>query len=89
MERGGGTLKVETLQRNGQAVIRVIDTGSGISPEHLTHIFDPYFTTKAHGVGLGLANVHKFIEAHGGEIEVESTLGDGTNFTIRLPIEGL
>jgi two-component system sensor histidine kinase HydH len=84
----GGTLKVEAFQKNGCAVLRVSDTGSGIPPDHLTHIFDPYFTTKAQGVGLGLANVHKFIEAHGGEIQVESTPGEGTSFIIHLPLNG-
>ncbi|MFP5213529.1 MAG: ATP-binding protein [Acidobacteriota bacterium] len=82
----GGTLKVEAFREDGRAVLNVTDTGHGIPSEHLPHIFDPYFTTKPSGVGLGLANVHKFVEAHGGEIEVASNPGQGTTFTIRLPL---
>jgi two-component system sensor histidine kinase HydH len=81
----GGTLDIEALEGSGEVILTVSDSGSGISPEHLPHVFDPYFTTKPQGVGLGLANVHKFVEAHNGEIEVESTAGKGTTFTIRLP----
>jgi two-component system sensor histidine kinase HydH len=81
----GGTLEIEASEKSGEVVLTVSDSGSGISPEHLPHVFDPYFTTKPQGVGLGLANVHKFVEAHNGEIEVESTAGKGTTFTIRLP----
>ncbi|MHC1726707.1 MAG: ATP-binding protein [Syntrophobacteraceae bacterium] len=80
----GGTLGVRTFQENGDTIIVVSDSGTGISAEHLPHVFDPYFTTKPQGVGLGLANVHKFVEAHGGEIEVQSIPAKGTQFTIRL-----
>ena len=85
MERGG-LLRVEALRLDGAAVFKVSDSGSGILPEHLSHIFDPYFTTKAKGVGLGLANVYKLVDAHGGDIEVESVVGSGTTFTLRLPL---
>jgi two-component system sensor histidine kinase HydH len=85
---GGGVLKVEGLQRGPQTLVRVSDSGPGISSEDLPHIFDPYFTTKPNGVGLGLANVHKLVEAHGGKIEVESPPGHGTTFTISLPARG-
>ncbi len=81
----GGVLKVDAAEEAGEVVLTVSDSGTGISAEHLPHIFDPYFTTKPQGVGLGLANVHKFVEAHEGEIEVESTPGLGTTFSIRLP----
>lgn len=71
----------------------VRDSGTGISPEKLPRIFDPYFTTKAGpdetgkgGTGLGLASCRQIIEAHRGRIRVESTLGKGTQFTIKLPI---
>jgi two-component system sensor histidine kinase HydH len=57
----------------------------GILPEDLPHIFDPYFTTKPRGVGLGLANVHKLVETHNGDIDVVSSPANGTTFTIRLP----
>lgn len=83
---GGGALRVSVCRQGNQVVWTVSDTGSGIPPEHLAHVFDPYFTTKPGGVGLGLANVHKLVEAHGGEIHVTSTPGKGTAFRIVLPI---
>lgn len=85
MDRGG-TLRIAVSHQGNQVIWTVSDTGSGISPEHLPHVFDPYFTTKPGGVGLGLANVHKFVEAHGGDIRVSSTLEKGTVFRIVLPI---
>jgi two-component system sensor histidine kinase HydH len=81
----GGTIRIDALRKGHWTLFSVVDSGKGISPEDLPHVFDPYFTTKPSGVGLGLANVHKFIEAHGGEIEVESSPGKGARFTIRLP----
>lgn len=83
---GGGILRVDASLRNGHIEIRVSDTGRGIAPEHLPHIFDPYFTTKPKGVGLGLANVHKLVEAHGGTIEAESTVMKGTSITLHFPV---
>ena len=85
--KNGGSLNVWLLkneEKNG-IEIRVRDTGAGISPEDLAHIFDPYFTTKASGTGLGLAIVHNIIEAHKGEIKVNSMLEQGTTITILLP----
>lgn len=82
---GGGAIKIEARRGETQTVFRISDSGPGIRTEHIPHIFDPYFTTKPNGVGLGLANVHKLVEAHGGEIAVESHPGCGTAFTIRIP----
>ena len=85
--KNGGSLNVWLLkneEKNG-IEIRVRDTGTGISPEDLAHIFDPYFTKKASGTGLGLAIVHNIIEAHKGEIKVNSMLEQGTTITILLP----
>ena len=85
--KNGGDLNVWLLkneEKNG-IEIRIQDTGTGISQEDLTHIFDPYFTTKASGTGLGLAIVHNIIEAHGGEIKVDSLLEQGTIITLFLP----
>lgn len=65
--------------------VTVQDTGHGIAPEILPKIFDPYFTTKSTGNGLGLAVVHSVIQNHGGEITVRSSPGVGTEFTVRLP----
>jgi len=65
--------------------ISVADTGAGISPENMSRIFEPLFTTKARGIGLGLIVSKKLIEANGGKIKVESQLGKGTTFTVILP----
>ncbi|MBI4640137.1 MAG: hypothetical protein HY731_05555, partial [Candidatus Tectomicrobia bacterium] len=65
----------------------IADTGSGIPPEDLPKIFDPFFTTKKRGTGLGLAIAQQIIEGHGGEIRVESQIGQGTTFAITLPIK--
>ncbi len=65
--------------------LSVSDTGAGIRPEHLSRIFDPYFTTKREGSGLGLATVYAIVKKHGGYIEVESEIGHGTRFRIWLP----
>ena len=85
--KNGGNLFVMLLknEEKKRVEIRVSDTGTGISEDDLTHVFDPYFTTKASGTGLGLAIVHNIIDAHEGEIKVESRLGQGTTVTILLP----
>lgn len=69
-----------------QVVLRVRDSGSGIAPEHLGRIFDPFFTLKDSGTGLGLAVVFGIIKKHGGTVAVDSAPGRGTCFTIRLPL---
>ncbi|MEW5908653.1 MAG: ATP-binding protein [Thermodesulfobacteriota bacterium] len=83
----GGTLSILISQSpdSDEAEIRISDTGAGILAENLEHIFDPYFTTKASGTGLGLAIVHNILEAHGGEINVQSRWGEGTTVSIRFP----
>ena len=85
----GGTLSVTLNQREDLKSVRVTisDTGSGIKKEDLVHVFDPYFTTKQSGTGLGLAIVHNIIEAHKGEVRVESETGRGTSVTIILPVD--
>ncbi|MCD4672872.1 MAG: HAMP domain-containing protein [Anaerolineaceae bacterium] len=84
----GGELRVGLEQQNGNAVLRIGDTGTGIAPEHISRIFDPFFTTKpeGEGTGLGLSVSHGIIACHHGDIQVESTLGVGTTFIITLPI---
>jgi CheY-like chemotaxis protein len=69
-------------------VARVVDTGTGISPDDLPHIFEPFFTTKpqGEGSGLGLSQVFGIVKQHGGFIDVESRMGEGTTFTIYLPV---
>jgi two-component system NtrC family sensor kinase len=85
---GKGTLRIETTAKDGDAILRVQDDGEGIPAEVLPRIFDPFFTTKPEGkgVGLGLAVTYGIIQAHQGDIEVSSRPGQGTVFTIRLPL---
>jgi len=86
MESGGRLTVSSSTGVNGNIAIDIKDNGSGISAEDLSKIFDPYFTTKPKGTGLGLAIVHKIIEAHRGQIKVRSTIGQGTVFSIALPL---
>ncbi len=73
-------------QTEGAVAITFKDQGQGIRPKRLKNIFDPFFTTKDAGTGLGLAITHKVITEHGGHIKVKSREGEGTTFTVRLPI---
>jgi len=84
----GGTLTVTTRQEGTRVVVSVKDTGVGISPEHLERIFEPFFTTKdpGKGTGLGLAVSYGIVEQHGGTLNVESRVGEGSVFTIGLPL---
>lgn len=81
-----GRVEVRLAAGEGKAVITVSDTGRGIPRENLQKIFRPFFTTKGHGTGLGLSLARRIVETHGGHIEVQSTLGEGTCFTILLPL---
>jgi len=77
-----------TLERKGDAaVVKVADNGRGISPDHLPHIFRPFFTTRGEGTGLGLSLVRRVVEDHQGRIDVTSTVGKGTTFSVILPLE--
>lgn len=86
---GGGNLTIETQLSEGNILIRVRDTGTGIEPDDLEKIFLPFFTTKdiGEGTGLGLAVVHGIINTYNGKINVDSRKGEGTIFTVSLPIE--
>jgi PAS domain S-box-containing protein len=81
----GGLLTIATQTSDNEIRISVCDTGAGISAENLKKIFDPYFTTKDNGTGLGLTLVFKIIREHQGEVSVESREGEGTNFEVILP----
>jgi two-component system, NtrC family, sensor histidine kinase HydH len=83
----GGAVTVKTRAAGGQAEIAVIDRGVGIDPKQRDSIFNPFFTTKPTGVGLGLAIVAKIVDEHGGKIAVESELGKGSIFCVILPME--
>jgi hypothetical protein len=86
----GGRLEISTEADEDSVVIEVRDTGLGIAPEHLAKIYDPFFTTKqiGKGTGLGLAVSYGIVSDHGGHIDVESNLGEGTRFQITLPLAG-
>ncbi|NNM67983.1 MAG: hypothetical protein HKM06_08245 [Spirochaetales bacterium] len=81
----GGILTVATKRTPETYDVMITDTGVGISEEHLEKIFEPYFTTKDFGSGLGLTLVYKIIKEHGGEIRVSSKPGSGTTVTIQFP----
>jgi len=82
----GGTLTVATKKTEGFVEVSFKDSGIGISKENMERLFTPFFTTKAKGMGIGLSICKKFVESHGGSIEVESEVGKGTAFTVKLPI---
>jgi len=81
-----GKLSVIMSEAKQSLIIEISDTGCGIEPKDLPHIFDPFFTKKDHGTGLGLSITHEIIKNHNGKIFVESILGKGTNFRIELPL---
>jgi len=81
----GGAVVVRAHKRQGGISFEVIDTGEGIAEENLHRLFDPFFTTRASGHGIGLAVVQQLVTQHGGEIKVSSTVGDGTTFRIWWP----
>ncbi|HQK48842.1 MAG TPA: ATP-binding protein, partial [Syntrophales bacterium] len=84
----GGTLAIRTRleETKGEAVVEIEDNGNGIDEESLTHVFNPFFTTKKYGTGLGLSQVKKIIDQHRGSIEILSRRGEGTCVIIALPL---
>jgi len=84
----GGWLSVITRVEGDQAIAEIADTGSGIPPEHLARIYDPFFTTKAigRGTGLGLSISYGIVREHDGAIRCDSTVGQGTRFALSLPV---
>ncbi len=83
----GATVSVRTRAARGLAEVAVLDRGAGIPPESLEQIFNPFFTTKPTGVGLGLAISSKIVDEHGGLIRVESEAGRGSTFRVQLPLD--
>ena len=83
---GGGMITLKTEHKDNDVVLHIIDTGTGISEKNLSKIFEPYFTTKERGSGLGLTLVFKIIREHRGELGVSSKEGEGTCFTITFPV---
>src|SRR6185503_2949150 len=84
----GGVLRIEGHRSDGTVLIAVTDNGVGIPQENITRIFEPFFTTKeiGKGTGLGLAVCYGILTEHGGSLDVQSTPGTGTTFTISLPV---
>ncbi|HYB99874.1 MAG TPA: ATP-binding protein [Candidatus Limnocylindrales bacterium] len=81
--------RIDVFIENGvprSVSVRVVDNGAGIAPEKVGKIFNPFFTTKDHGTGLGMAIAKKIVDAHQGEIEVRSQVGRGTEFRVTLPV---
>ncbi len=85
---GGGLLKISSRPNGKSVLVEVSDTGGGIAPENIQKIFEPFFTTKevGKGTGLGLAVCYGILTEHGGTLDVQSTIGVGTTFTISLPV---
>lgn len=83
--KSGGILRVKTKTEDAHIAISFSDTGGGIPSENISRIFEPYFTTKTGGSGLGLLIVRRIIRSHGGELAIESTEGRGLTVTIRIP----
>lgn len=86
--RDGSRLDVSLERDGGTAILRIADNGPGIPPDKLDRIFQPFVSTKGKGMGLGLAICREIVEAHAGRLEVDSTVGQGTTFTLRLPLYG-
>jgi signal transduction histidine kinase len=84
---GPGLVAISTAVKGDEVVVRVRDTGSGIAPETLDQIWNPFFTTKSvgQGLGLGLAVSYNIVKKHSGEVQVETEIGKGTLFSVRLP----
>jgi signal transduction histidine kinase len=82
---GGGTVTLRTQTAGDRIVIDVEDDGVGIAADVLPRLFDPFFSTKEGGSGLGLALTQQIIKDHGGDLAVQSTLGKGTTFTVSVP----
>ena len=82
----GGRVAIRARTEGNGHVIEVEDTGAGIAPEHLPRIFDPFYTTRPKGTGLGLFVAHAIVQRHRGSLEVQSRPGEGTRFQILLPM---
>jgi signal transduction histidine kinase len=88
--KDGGRVEITSVfsEKDQALIVKVSDTGCGIAHDVIDRIWDPFFTTKevGKGVGLGLALSYNIVKRHGGEISVKSTVGKGSHFTVRLPV---
>jgi signal transduction histidine kinase len=85
-DTGTITVSVETDNKD-RVKVKISDTGTGLTPEEINHIFNPEYTTKEKGLGLGLTLAHEIVRGHRGEIIVQSKVGEGTTFEILFPAE--
>jgi signal transduction histidine kinase len=86
MPEGSGLLAITTRNMDHEVQVLVADNGSGISEENMAKVFEPYFTDKKSGMGIGLASTLNIVQTHGGRIDVQSEEGIGTVFTLSFPI---
>jgi two-component system sensor histidine kinase AtoS len=84
---GRGRLSLEVDRRDGDVALSVTDTGTGIAAENLPRVFEPFYTAKPNGSGLGLTIAERIVGAHGGRIEIDSEVGRGTRVTLLFPLE--
>ena len=85
MEERKGILSISLLSEKDLTILQIADNGCGISDENISKLFEPYFTQKRNGMGLGLASTLNILQAHNATIDVKSVVGSGTVFTIALP----
>jgi len=83
---GKGTITIKSMKDNNSVIVQYIDSGMGIPAGSLDKIFDPFFTTKEKGTGLGLSISYEIIKRFGGELKAESREGDGSVFSVSLPV---
>jgi signal transduction histidine kinase len=81
----GGMLTLHCVEKNDEVEISVADTGFGIPEQNLDKVFEPFFTSKASGLGFGLSIVKRIVQDHGGQIICQSKVGEGSLFTLTLP----
>jgi len=82
----GGKLRIESRALKDRVEVVISDTGAGIPVEQIEKVFNYYYTTREQGIGLGLPIAHRIIEAHGGQLSLESQVGSGTTVTVTLPV---
>ena len=83
--RDGGAIDIDVTYDDNDVIVRLKDSGLGMTSEQVAHLFEPYRTSKEHGTGLGLMITARLVRDHGGTIAVESEVGKGTTFTVRIP----
>jgi signal transduction histidine kinase len=82
----GGAVQIQAEMVSDRALVHIRDNGTGIPEEQIQKLFDPFFTTRSKGTGLGLTIVNRIIQEHNGRIRVTSVPGEGSTFTVELPI---